>query len=172
LQPFGGGAAPQSERFETSLEIRMTKTAFAAAVFTAASLACALAAAQSAPAKPAKPVAAKAAAPAQLPAAGRDQLDAADRTLYGLYQCEFNQSIDVGISPRAAGYVDVKYKASVFTMRPVLSSTGALRLEDVTGRALLLQIANKSMLMDTKIGQRLVDNCVHPEQAKFNAAHT
>jgi hypothetical protein len=25
------------------------------------------------------------------------------------------------------------------------------------------------MLMDTKIGQRLVDGCIHPEQAKFNA---
>jgi hypothetical protein len=53
-----------------------------------------------------------------------------------------------------------------------MSSTGALRLEDVTGRTLMLQIANKSMLMDTKIGQRLVDNCVHPEQAKFNATRS
>jgi hypothetical protein len=27
-----------------------------------------------------------------------------------------------------------------------------------------LQIANKSMLMNSKIGQRMVDNCVHPSQ--------
>jgi hypothetical protein len=29
---------------------------------------------------------------------------------------------------------------------------------------LMLQIANKSMLMDTKIGQRVVDECVHEKQ--------
>jgi hypothetical protein len=51
-----------------------------------------------------------------------------------------------------------------WTMKPVLSHTGALRLEDVKGRMLMLQIANKSMLMDTQIGQRVVDNCVHEKQ--------
>lgn len=124
-------------------------------------------------AKPAAKPAAKApAAPAAkpLPAADKEQLDAAERTHYGLYECEFDQKLDVSINPKTPGYVDVKFKNSVFTMKPVLSSTGALRLEDVAGRTLLLQIANKSMLMDTKIGQRMVDNCVHPEQAKFNAA--
>ena len=33
-----------------------------------------------------------------------------------------------------------------------------------------LQIANKSMLLDTKIGQRLLDDCVHPEQTKLMEA--
>ena len=42
-------------------------------------------------------------------------------------------------------------------MKPVLSSTGAVRLEDTQGRALLVQIAQKSMLMDVKAGRRLVD---------------
>lgn len=130
--------------------------------------------AQSTPA-PKKPVAKKAApaaaaAPVALAAANAEQLQAAERTHYGQYDCEFDQKIDVVSSTRAPGYVDIKFKNSVFTMKPVLSSTGALRLEDVTGRTLMLQIANKSMLMDTKIGQRLVDNCIHPEQAKFNAA--
>ena len=49
-------------------------------------------------------------------------------------------------------------------MKPVLSSTGALRLEDVKGQTLLLQIANKSMLMDQKAGRRVVDGCVHEKQ--------
>lgn len=124
-------------------------------------------------AKAAKPVkAAKAAPPAEkpLPAADTEQLAAADRALRGEYACEFDQKIDVEMSPKSPGYLVVKFKNSLFTMKPVLSSTGALRLEDVTGRTLLLQIANKSMLMDTKIGQRMVDNCVHPEQAKFKVA--
>jgi membrane-bound inhibitor of C-type lysozyme len=172
LQPIAALAAPQSARFVPPPETRMKKTALGAAVFAATLLAGSIAVAQTAPAKPAKPAPAAAKAPAAkpLPAADQDQLQAAQRTLTGQYACEFDQKIDVEASPRAAGYVDVKYKNSVFTMKPVLSSTGALRLEDVTGRTLLLQIANKSMLMDTKIGQRLVDNCVHPEQAKFNTA--
>jgi len=129
------------------------------------------------PAPKAAPKSTKAAKPAPaapaakpLPPADQEQLSAAERTLYGEYACEFSQKIDVSMNPKTPGYVDVKFKNSLFTMKPVLSSTGALRLEDVTGRTLLLQIANKSMLMDTKIGQRMVDDCVHPEQAKFKVA--
>lgn len=145
----------------------------AATALCTAVLASGLALAQTAPA--AKPAAAKPApkaAPAAkaLPAADADQMAAAQRTHFGAYACEFNQTVDIAMNPKSPGYVDVKYKNSTFTMKPVLSSTGALRLEDVTGRTLMLQIANKSMLMDTKIGQRLVDGCIHPEQAKFNAA--
>ena len=155
----------------------MTRTPFAVPALVASLLCSGMVMAQTAAPAKAKPAATKAApkaavAPAAklLAPASPEQLDAAERTLFGEYACEFDQKIDISMNPKTPGYVDVKYKANVFTMKPVLSSTGALRLEDVTGRTLMLQIANKSMLMDTKIGQRMVDNCVHPEQAKFNAA--
>lgn len=113
----------------------------------------------------AKPAAKKpAAAEKPLPQADQAQLDAAERTHFGLYECDFKQTIDVSMNPKYPGYVDVKFKKDTWTMKPSVSSTGALRLEDVKGRTLLLQIANKSMLMDTKIGQRLVDACVHEKQ--------
>ena len=35
---------------------------------------------------------------------------------------------------------------------------------------LMIQIANKSMVMDTKIGQRLVDGCMHEVQREFTRA--
>jgi hypothetical protein len=127
--------------------------------------------AQTAPAaKPAaKPAPAKK-APAEkpLPPADQAQLDAAERTHFGPYECDLKQSIDVSMNAKAPGYVDVKFGKQVFTMKPVLSSTGALRLEDVKGVGLLIQIANKSMLMDTKAGKRLVDACVHEKQRAFN----
>ncbi len=135
---------------------------------------CALA--QSAPAPKAAPkAAAKKAAPAKkaeavLATADAAQLDAAERTHFGPYACEFNQSIDVSINPKTPGYVDVKFGKNLYTMKPVMSSTGALRLEDVTGKTLLLQIANKSMLMDVKAGRRLVDACVHEKQRVFAEA--
>ncbi len=104
-----------------------------------------------------------------LPEAGEAQLEAAKRAYLGEYHCEFKQVVNISNHPKAAGYIDVAWQKNVYTMRPVLSSTGALRLEDVTGRTLMIQIANKSMLLDTKIGQRLIDECVHPEQARLMA---
>lgn len=141
--------------------------------------------AQTPPPKPAaaKPVAAKPAAkplPAKkapppppepvLTDADETQLAAAERAYLGDYACEFKESVHIDKHPKVAGYVNVAWKKQVFTMKPVLSSTGALRLEDVTGRTLMIQIANKSMLLDTKIGQRLIDDCVHPEQIKLMEA--
>lgn len=128
-------------------------------------------------AKPAAKVAkapAKAAAPvipdAPLPDAGSEQLAAADMTHFGDYACDFDQTVKVVVTPKNAGYVDVNFKKQTWTMKPVLSSTGALRLEDVKGQMLMLQIANKSMLMDAKIGQRVVDGCVHEKQRLATAA--
>ena len=95
--------------------------------------------------------------------ATEEQLAAAERAYLGHYECEFKQSIVIAPHPKP-GYINVTWAKEVFTMKPVLSSTGALRLEDVTGRTLMIQIANKSMLLDTKIGRRLVDDCLHPAQ--------
>ncbi|MEK8048049.1 hypothetical protein [Ideonella margarita] len=150
---------------------------------TVAALALALCAsttmAQTAPT--AKPAAAKAApkatakkAPpveAPLPAAEGEQTAAAAMVHFGDYGCEFNQTVTVAMNPKYDAYIDVMFGKQRFTMKPVLSSTGALRLEDVKGQAMMLQIAYKSMLMDVKAGRRLVDECVHEKQleAKRNA---
>ncbi|MFT3816916.1 MAG: hypothetical protein QM750_04700 [Rubrivivax sp.] len=99
-----------------------------------------------------------------LPAADDEQKVAAALAHLGDYECEFNEKVEIEKNSRFEGYLDVKHRKSLWTMKPVLSKTGALRLEDVKGRTLLLQIANKSMLMDVKIGQRLVDNCIHEKQ--------
>ena len=137
------------------------------------------ASAQTKPAKPAtkvtKPAAkapAKKVAPveAPLPKAEGEQLAAAAMTHFGDYACEFDQTVNVSVAPKNDGYVDVRFKARTWTMKPVLSSTGALRLEDVKGQMLMLQIANKSMLMDIKLGQRVVDACVHDKQRQAIAA--
>jgi hypothetical protein len=124
------------------------------------------AAAKPAP-KPA-PAARKPAAPAALPPATGEQLAAASMTHFGDYECDFSQKLKVGLNAKNDGYVDVRLGKQAWTMKPVLSSTGALRLEDVKGRMLLLQIANKSMLMDTQAGRRVVDDCVHEKQQESN----
>ena len=145
-----------------------------------AALAClAASAVAQTPAKPAVKPAPSATAPARkpaapvvvvLPTAGAEQLAAADIAHVGDYACEFNQKIMVVATPQNSGYIDVRFNTKTWTMKPVLSSTGALRLEDVKGQMLMIQIANKSMVMDTKIGHRIVDACVHEKHLLAIAA--
>lgn len=117
-----------------------------------------------APAAKAAPAKKKAAKPVKapppevpLPPSDGEQNAAASMTHFGGYQCELNQTVDVAMNPKYDGYIDVTFGKQKYTMKPVLSSTGALRLEDVKGQTLMLQIAHKSMLMDVKAGRRLVD---------------
>ena len=108
--------------------------------------------------------------PLVLPPAGAEQVDAAALALTGNYDCEFKQSLRVSPHPRFDSYMEVQFGKQTFITKPVLSSTGVLRLEDVRGRILLLQIAVKSMLMDVQLGQRLVDDCVTEKQLQKRLA--
>jgi Flp pilus assembly protein TadG len=120
--------------------------------------------------KPAKKAVAKKPAEqpsAPLSAASEEQKTAAAAAHLGDYACEFNQTVKVSANNLSPGYIDVAYKGQTWVMKPMLSSTGALRLEDVKERMLMLQIANKSMLMDTQSGQRVVDACQHEKQREF-----
>jgi hypothetical protein len=55
-------------------------------------------------------------------------------------------------------------RRQTWLMKPVASDTGAVRLEDVKGQALLVQIPVKSMLMNVRTGQRILDGCQHAVQ--------
>jgi len=93
-----------------------------------------------------------------------EQLSAADRVLLGQSRCEFNQSVNIAAVPGQKGWFNVEFKGKSYLMAPEATTTGAVRLEDKKNGMMWLQIANKSMLMNSKIGQRMVDNCVHPNQ--------
>jgi hypothetical protein len=155
-------------------------TTFARVAFIAAALAfgsASFAVTKKAPAKPAAKSTAKAAAPvaaaataAALPAAGADQVYAANVAHIGNYDCEFGQKITVE-KASTEGYLNLRYQGQQWTMKPELSSTGALNLNDLRGRMRYLQIANKSMLMDASAGRRVVDGCQHDTQKAFEAAN-
>ena len=134
----------------------------------AQSAAPAKAAAKPAAAKPAPKKAAPASAePAQ---ASPEQLAAAERVHYGTYDCEFGKVAEVSTLAKYPGYVEVKSGKQSWTMKPIASSTGAIRLEDLKGQYLVIQIANKSMLFDSKSGQRVLDGCVNEKQKESAAA--
>jgi hypothetical protein len=101
-----------------------------------------------------------------LPVADVEQLLAASMALVGPYDCEFKQALSV-TKHQVEGYVVATFSSKAYTMKPVRSSTGAIRLEEVgNGPMLMVQIPTKSMLMDTARGRRIVDACVHEMQAK------
>ena len=102
-----------------------------------------------------------------VPDATPDQVKAAELVYYGVYDCEFKQTINIVQSAKHSAYVEVTHSKSAWLMKPVLSSTGAVRLEDVRGETLMVQIAAKSMLLNVKIGQRIVDDCISPRQREL-----
>ncbi len=128
------------------------------------------------PAKPAVKTAAKSAKPAKapvkpaeapIPDAQPDQVKAAEMVYYGKYDCEFSQTVEITQSAKHSAYVDVKAGKSGWLMKPVLSSTGAIRLEDVKNETLMVQISSKSMLLNVKTGHRIVDDCISPKQREL-----
>jgi hypothetical protein len=134
-----------------------------------------------APAKPKPNTTAKRPAPttpaeeAALPAADGDQMAAAERVYYGKYGCDDKHEIHVERNGKQPGYVNLRHQKNIWVMKPVASNTGAIRLEDTKNNVLLVQIPNKSILLNVRSGQRMVDSCrsdVQEAAAREEAAAT
>lgn len=93
-----------------------------------------------------------------------EELAIAERVHVGQIPCELGATVSVAADPDAPGHFHVGGKGFSYHMAPVTTTTGTVRLEDHKAGAVWLQIANKSMLMDQKKGQRLADECMSPEQ--------
>lgn len=105
---------------------------------------------------------APAAAAAAADAAGSlsdGQLDAAQRVFLGKADCEFGEQVDVTPVDGKPGHFQLRHRQATYQLVPQETTTGAVRLEDRRAGIVWLQIPAKSMLMNSKIGQRLVDNC-------------
>lgn len=161
---------------------RALPLALALALSAGSALAQGTAAAPAANAKPA----AKTAKPAPTPATPREevksealglalaietteaiserQLAIASRVLTGKAQCEESQSVDVDPVAGKPGMFQVRFKNASYIMVPEETTTGAVRLLDRKSSVVWLQIPVKSMLLDSRVGRRMVDLCTHAEQ--------
>ncbi len=92
------------------------------------------------------------------------ELVIAARVYQGKMSCELGASVTVTADAKVPGFFDLQIKNLKYRMAPVVTSTGAIRLEDQQAGAVWLQLSNKSMLMNQKLGQRLADVCMNPEQ--------
>jgi len=99
-----------------------------------------------------------------------NQLDIAARVLTGKAECEYNQTVDVEAVREQPGAFTVRFKAATYVMVPEETSTGAIKLLDRKTGVVWLQIPSKSMLLNSRAGQRLVDRCTQSEQRTAMAA--
>ena len=96
-------------------------------------------------------------------------LELAKRVFVGVIPCELGANVTITPSEKRPGFFQVQTKTAKFRMHPVESRTGAIRLEDPRAGAMWLQLGNKSMLMSQKLGQRLADECMAPDQVVMAA---
>jgi len=92
-----------------------------------------------------------------------DLLAVAAQVHTGNVVCEAS-TVKIAPLPNAQGYFDVHMGKHHYRMAPVASQTGAVRLEDSAHGAVWIQLANKSMLMNQKVGRRMADECQSPAQ--------
>ena len=83
----------------------------------------------------------------------------------GRQACEAGVGVTLTPDSKSAGYFNVNLKNRSYHMFPVVTTTGAIRLEDKKEGAVWLQMSNKSMMMNHKLGARLADDCINDAQA-------
>ena len=92
------------------------------------------------------------------------ELAISERVHVGRMPCELGAFVTVSADATSPGRFTVEGKGFKYHMSPVATTTGTVRLRDDKDGAVWLQIANKSMLMNQRAGQRLADECMSPEQ--------
>ena len=115
--------------------------------------------------KPAPVAATPVAAPEILPALDPELMAVAEQVHLGQIACEMGQTVVLTTDEKSPGRFYMHHSRQTYHLSPVVSKTGALRLEDPAKGAVWIQLANKSMLMNSQLGQRLADECQSPAQA-------
>jgi hypothetical protein len=95
---------------------------------------------------------------------GAAELSIAERVHVGKLPCELGNTVELTPDAQRPGYFDLQMAKTRYRLVPVPTTTGAIRLEDAQSGAVWLQLANKSMLMNHKLGQRMADECMSPQQ--------
>ena len=84
--------------------------------------------------------------------------------------CELGNSVTVTPDPQQPARFIVQMKKNTYLMTPVATTTGAVRLEDAQAGAMWMQLPHKSMLMNSKLGQRMADECQSDHQVNVAQA--
>lgn len=87
----------------------------------------------------------------------------------GRADCEFKQYVVVERVGADGGSFRVRHSGRTYNMVPEETTTGAVRLVDQKTGVVWIQIPVKSMLLNHRIGQRIIDACASPAQRQAQA---
>ena len=77
----------------------------------------------------------------------------------GTYQCELNRKVTVKQVSSDQMLAVLNWDRRDYAMRAVQTSTGALRYEDKASGLTWITVVGKSMLLDTRKGRQLANEC-------------
>ncbi len=77
----------------------------------------------------------------------------------GVYHCDLNRRVELRQVSDDHQSAILYWERRNYTMHAVSTQTGALRLEDKTSGLTWITIQGKSMLLDTKQGKQLANDC-------------
>lgn len=77
----------------------------------------------------------------------------------GTYRCDLNRSVDISQVSADMQSAVVRFDRKEYKMHAVTARSGALRYEDASSGLVWLVIVGKSMLLDTKHGRQLANDC-------------
>ena len=99
-----------------------------------------------------------------------EQMVIANKVLVGKINCELGAVVTMSNDAQSPGRFFLDLGTKHYVLLPVVTSTGAIRLEEDSSGAVWLQLGNKSMLMNQKEGKRLADECMNPDQLLVSQA--
>ncbi len=77
----------------------------------------------------------------------------------GVYRCELNRTVNVRHVEEDLRTAVIHWNKRDYTLRAVSTHSGALRYEDLASGLVWIVITGKSMLLDTKLGRQLANEC-------------
>jgi hypothetical protein len=82
------------------------------------------------------------------------------------YNCELGSKITIYTSEKDADHIALRWKNKLHRMDRVTTTTGAQRFEDTKFGLVWIGIPAKGILLDSKQGHQLANECKNAEQAK------
>lgn len=77
----------------------------------------------------------------------------------GTYRCELNRKVELRNVSATQDSADLRWGKKSYRMQAVKTATGALRLENKDTGLTWITIVGKSMLLNTKRGKQLANEC-------------
>jgi len=111
------------------------------------------------PTPPAPAPAPQAKAPAPAPVKAKPAVRSALSMRSGTYRCDLNRSVEVRSVSSDRSVAVLNWNQRSYRMRAVSTASGALRYEDQGSGLTWITIVGKSMLLDTRHGKQLANDC-------------